>query len=192
LSARTGILAGETRALRRLRGDEDDDDAPGEHVREPKHDSDADLDEDSTASEPKTFYDGDDAAVRGYGVAASAVDRSAIAALVSRFARAAETANGGAACPLLYSVLAEAVPEDYGRGAGPAYSRGNSCRVVMTKLFRHERRELAGGLTLAAARVSRNQARAVVGSRAMPAGYLPLRREHGTWKIDSIAPLALR
>lgn len=128
----------------------------------------------------------DDAEIGNYGQAPSATDRRAIVALTTRYLRAARAADGRRACSLIYSLFAEAIPEDYGRGAGPAYSRGDTCPVVMTKIFRRDRAQLSGRFVVTDVRVRGQQARALVGSATAPAGYLQLRRERHVWKVDAL------
>jgi hypothetical protein len=187
----TIIASSETPGLRGLKGDEDDDDTASNRTYNTKNDNDADYDNDSKAKEPKTYYDSDDGPIRSYGEVANASDSRAIAALVKRYYAAAAAANGARACPLIYSLFAEAIPEDYGRGAGPAYSRGNTCAVVMSKLFKHNHAQLPAKIVVTAVRVNGNQARALIGSVAAPASYLLLRRERGVWKVDALLGMPL-
>jgi hypothetical protein len=165
-----------------FRGDEDDDETASNHTSETKNDNDADFDNDT--NEDTGYYDSDDNGIRAYGHAASAADRRTIATLVSRYFAAAAAGDGTKACPLIYSILAEAIPEDYGQPPGPAYARGKTCAVVMSKLFEHSRSQVAGGFEVTGVRVEGNQARALLGSRTIPASFIVAKREHGVWKID--------
>jgi hypothetical protein len=178
--------ASEPPGLHGLRGDEDDDDTPGNHTTDTSHDNDADFDNDSKASESKAYHDSDDGRIANYGQAADAADSRAVTALVKRYYAAAAASDGARACALMYSIFAEAIPEDYGRGAGPRISRGNTCAVVMSKLFKHNHGRLAGAIVVTGVRVSANQGRALIGSETIPASYLFVKRERGIWKVDAL------
>jgi hypothetical protein len=173
-----------------LRGDEDDDDYPGHRTTNTSNDNDADFDNDHKI-ENKGYYDRDDGSFWNYGHAASARDKLLITALVKRYYAVAAVADGTRACPLMYSILAEAVPEDYGEGAGPVYARGKTCPIVMSKLFAHYRAQLSAPIRVVRVRVSGNQAQALLGSAAMPAGSLTVRREHGVWKVGALLAVPL-
>jgi hypothetical protein len=165
-------------------GDEDDDDTASNNTGNSKYDNDADFDNDTIKS--KGYYDGDDGGIRSYGHAASAADKRAIAALVKRYYAAAAASDGAKACPLMYSTLQEAIPEDYGQPPGPAYARGKTCAVVMSKLFAHVHSRLAGAFEMTGVRVDGREARALLGSRTTPARFILATRERGAWKIDEL------
>jgi hypothetical protein len=165
-------------------GDEDDDDTASNYTGNNRYDNDADFDNDTIKN--KGYYDGDDGAIRSYGHAASAADRRTIAALVKRYYAAAAASDGAKACPLIYSTQEEAIPEDYGRPPGPAYARGKTCAVVMSKMFAHAHNKLAGGFEVTGVRVEGREARALLGSRTVPARFVVVTRERGAWKIDEL------
>jgi hypothetical protein len=181
----------EAPALRNLRGDEDDDDTPSNHASDNSNDNDADFDNDSKANESKGYYDSDDASARTYGQPANGADNSTIGALVKRYYAAAAAGNGASACSLIDSLFAKSIPEDYGRGAGPAFARGNTCAVVMSKLFKHDHSKLPAAIVVTDIRVNGSQARALIGSKTVPASYLPLKRERGVWKVDALSALPM-
>jgi hypothetical protein len=168
-----------------FKGDEDDDDTPSNYTGNNKNDNDADFDNDRK-NENKGYYDSDDGGIRRYGNAADTANRRTIAALVKRYAAAVAANDGATACSMIYSVLVEAIPEDYGRPPGPAYLRGTTCQAVMSLLFRHSHSQLTGAIEVSGVRVKGNQAYALVGSRTVPASYIMVRREHGIWKIDEL------
>src|SRR5258705_4632253 len=95
-----------------FRGDEDDDETASNYTGNNKYDNDADFDNDT--HENTGYYDGDDNRIRAWGHAPSAADRGTIAALVNRYFAAAAAGDGAKACPLMYSILEEAIAEDYG------------------------------------------------------------------------------
>jgi hypothetical protein len=168
-----------------FKGDEDDDESastqtPGSN----KYDNDADFDNDTIKN--KGYYDSDDGEIRNFGRAANAAERRAISGLVKRYYAAAAASSGAKACRMIYSTLEEAIPEDYGQPPGPAYSRGKTCAVVMSKTFAHDHSQLAGGFAVTGVRVEGKEARALLGSRTLPASFILLRREHGIWKINEL------
>lgn len=175
--------AGATPTQDSLRGDEDDDESAADQTGNNRYDNDADFDNDT--HENAGYLDSDDSSIQAFGQAPSAVEDRAIAALVSRYFAAAAAGDGAKACPLIYSLLAEAIPEDFGRSPGPAYARGKTCAVVMSKIFKHDHAQLAG-VQVTGVRVSGNEARALLGSKALPAGSILLRREHRAWKMDAL------
>lgn len=183
-AARTAAPISPT-GTRPLRGDGDDDnDARTGETRSSKDDNDSDYDNDTR--EKFGFYDADDAAMVKWGKAAGPVDLLAISSVVKRYYAAAVAGDGSASCALLTILFAEAIPEDYGRGAGPSYARGSTCQVVSSKLFRHIHAQLARPIVVVAVRVQGKMARAMIGSQAAPAAVLPLRGEAGMWKVDSL------
>ena len=73
-----------------------------------------------------------------FGHEASASVKRPITALIKRYYATAAAENGARACSMLYSTLAEAVPEDYGLSPpGEPYMRGTTCPAVMTLMFKH-------------------------------------------------------
>lgn len=167
-----------------FKGDEDDDDTAGNYTGNGKKDNDADFDNDQ--SENTGYHDSDDNLARTYGHAANATDRRAITVLVKRYYAAAAAGDGAKACPLIYSLQAEAIPEDYGQSPGPTYARGKTCAVVMSKIFKHSHGQVTGTVEVTDARVSGSEAHALFGSSTIPASSILLRREHGAWKIDAL------
>lgn len=162
-----------------LRGDEDDDDTAG-------NDTPGNSNKDDDQKKEKNYRDSDDGSVVAYGHAAGAVDRRAITVLVQRYYAAAAAGNGATACALIYSIFAESIPEDYGQGPGPPYSRGKTCAVVMSKMFEHFHSQMSGAVVVTGVRVNGHQARALLGSSTEPAGFISAKRERGVWKIDQL------
>lgn len=173
-----------------LMGDEDDDESSGNHDGN-AHDADADFDVDSEATENRAYFDSDDSPLRSEGKQADASDRTAIGAAVASYHSAMATASGAAACTLMPTGMQKSIPEDYGRGAGPAYARGDTCRIVMTKLLKHLTQSSSAPILVTSTRVKGSRAWAIIGSRAVPAGYFPLIRENGEWRIDALVPVGL-
>jgi hypothetical protein len=134
---------------------------------------------------------GEDASdIYTYKHSASPADRRAITALVKRYYVAAAADNGAEACGMMYSILAESIPETYGRPPGPPELRGKTCAVVMSKLFKH----VAGQPppVLAATKVTGMHLVGVrkglveLHSTAMSIGEIEVERERGVWKIAGL------
>jgi hypothetical protein len=144
------------------------------------HENDPDQEED------RSGRDRDDKLVWAFGKRATARETRLVGTLVRSYYRAVATQDGSGACSLLYSPLAESVPEDYGRPPGPASLRGGTCAVVMSKLFKQRHRQIAGetaGLRLAQVRVKGNQGLALLAFGRNRSRQLLLHREHGVWKV---------
>lgn len=136
--------------------------------------------------------------VLGFGHPASAADMRAIAAVVREYYAAAAADDGARLCSLLYSLFAESVADDYGHEPGPPALRGDSCRVVLTKLFRQRHRqqvaELAA-LRVTGARIQYHKGLALLSfGSAGPPSYIAVKRERTVWKIDVLVdqPLSSR
>jgi hypothetical protein len=178
-------------AFNGFKGDEDDDDTRADVTGGKKADKDADFDNDSTANRGKGYRDEDDDLILNYGQAANATDEKAVAALVKRYYVTAVAGDGEAACKLMLPLYQEAVVEDYGSGAGPAYTRGKTCGVVMTKVFRHDRHLLSTRFVVTDVRVKGEEALAVLGSKTIPASYIDVHRQDGGWRINGLLASAL-
>jgi hypothetical protein len=143
---------------------------------------DADDDSDKYGSEPDNENE-------AFGHPADAGDARHITAVLRRYYAAAARGDGALACELLYSPLAEAVPEDYGGTSAPAAQRGETCAVVLSKLFDQQHAQLKDGskLRVAAVRVYLNRASARFGlGNEAPDQYIMAHRERGPWKVDML------
>ncbi len=148
------------------------------------HDGSEDRDNDARTPAAYAYHDRDDGEALAVGQAAAPLERRTIASVVERYYRSAASMDGAAACALLEPSVARSLPNDYGKGAGPAYLRGaRSCAVVLTAVSRRLRAELAAPVSVTNVRVSRRGARAFVGSATMPAGELGLSRSGDRWWV---------
>lgn len=147
-----------------------------------------DSDEDNDNPQPRTSrFDGDDYAVTRFGHPAGVADRQAIVRLLKRYYAAAAAQDGSAACALLYPVLAEAVPEDYGQAVS-VHGR-KTCATVLARVLAPHRRELAAdAASLTVLKVRLDGARGWAMLRlAMPSERrLQLHREGGAWRVDEL------
>jgi hypothetical protein len=147
---------------------------------------DGDNDDDNPT---KSLRDKDDRPPLPGSRPASAAERRVIARLVTGYYAAAAAADGVAACSRLYSIIAKAVPEDYGRPPGPPALRGKTCAVVMSKLFKVRRRELeakSATLEVKSVRVRGDRAVALLRFGKAPERRVLLRREFGVWKMTEL------
>jgi hypothetical protein len=150
----------------------------------------ADSDKDNDVGAP--YDDKNNNSVLDYGHEAGAAEKQTVAAVVQRYYAAAAADNGVKACSMLYSTLAEAVPEDYGQGsAGPSYLRsGNSCPAVMVLMFKHFHSQLAAELPVLEVthvRLVGRRGLAIVGFEGkMPERQIPVIRERRTWKLVAL------
>jgi hypothetical protein len=146
-----------------------------------------DPDDDSYTPESRRYPDADDKVTLAYGKSPPFAERRVIADTVTRYYAAAAAADGATACALIDPLLADAVPEDYGSGAGPAYLHGGkTCRAVVSAMFRHEHALVSANVQVLSVRAKGTRAQVVVGSRAMPASLVYLRREGHMWRIQGL------
>lgn len=143
------------------------------------------VDQDSDGASARGYYDGDDGEVRLYGRPAGAADAAAIAAVVKRYYAAAAAGDAGTACALTYYVELESLPERF--ASGPLWLKSaHTCRETLGRLFAHFHSELTVSPVVTAVRVQNERARALVGFRALGAGYVELHREGSAWKVEGL------
>jgi hypothetical protein len=147
-----------------------------------------------TSRLPKDSADGDndatsddDTLVLDYGHPASPSEQASIATVVKAYYAAAADEDGREACRLLYPIVAESVPDDYGRPPAPRALRGKTCAVVMSKLFRRHHRDLvAESRTLKVTSVHVGEEKALVvmsfGTTPEPR-RIPVHRLGRAWRI---------
>jgi hypothetical protein len=128
-------------------------------------------------------------AISKYGHPAQGPEKRAITALVRAYYVAAAADDGAKACSLLYSLLEEAVPENYGQPPGPPSLRGKTCATVLIKLFKQVPNQSSS--VLAKTEVTGVRVRGRVGfaqlrSSGMPMGQISVEREHQSWKVSSL------
>jgi hypothetical protein len=163
------------------------DDADNDDMKPTDRDNDSD-------NKSGSYYDTDDNSVRDYGHAADAADRRTITTLVKHYFAAAASENGASACSMIVSIMAKAASENLGGSAGPVYARGNTCAVVLSKLFYHYHRQLAAHdaeLKVTGVRVDHAKGIAVLGYETLPGRQLHVLREGNTWKVDAFLDLEL-
>ncbi|MFZ2114909.1 MAG: hypothetical protein WAU77_14395 [Solirubrobacteraceae bacterium] len=131
--------------------------------------------------------------VSDFGHAASEPYRRAITALVKRYYAAALADDGAKACSMIYSTLAESVPEDYGGASHqplPApYLRGETCAAVLTGLFKHLHAQLTvevPKLEVARVRVEEHHALVLLRFGKLPERQIPVAREGRIWRMEEL------
>lgn len=131
---------------------------------------------------------GSDNNIPAYGHEASASDKRAVTVLVKRYYAAAAANDGSTACSLLYSNLANAVPEDYGKPPGPVYARGKTCAVVMSKVFEHlaGRRADLAATKVTDVRIYRDHGFAELRSTRTPKGEIFVERQGRSWRVGAL------
>jgi hypothetical protein len=155
--------------------------APGTTSSKGKFKTDSDGDNDNPTG---SHYDTDDNFVLSYGHAASVTDMLTISRIVKRYYRAAAAGDGAKGCSLVYSVLAEAAPEDLSRSP----RAGESCAEALSSFFKRNRRQFkADTVRIGVTRVR------VEGSSGLVLVRLGIRerrvlvhREEGTWKVNTL------
>lgn len=148
--------------------------------------ADADKDNDIGAPEDDTNNN----SALNFGQAADATDTHTITALLKRYYAAAYAENGAGACQMIYSTLAESVPEDYGQSPpGQPYMRGTTCAAVLTLLFKHDHPQLAvelPKLTVTRVRLMEHHGIAILHFGTLPERQIPVAREGHLWKVEAL------
>jgi hypothetical protein len=145
-------------------------------------------------SRPKDFEDGDedansddDLVILNYGHAASAVETHAVAEVVKRFFAAAAADDGAKVCSLLFSRVAEEVPEEFEQASSPGALHGKTCAAITSQLFKRRHRQQAAEsatLEITGVRVEGAKGLALLRFATTPEPHnIPIRREHGVWRL---------
>jgi hypothetical protein len=120
-----------------------------------------------------------------YGQLANQTDSRAAALVVKRYYAVASRGDARRACSMIVSSVAEGLPIEYGK-YGASYLRGaKTCQAVLSRMFQHNRAELALPVTVRGVLVSGGQGYAFVNSKKMPVSVVALKRRAGGWVIDS-------
>jgi hypothetical protein len=152
---------------------------------------DADKDNDVEAGYDDTQNNG----TLNFGHAASPSDERAIKALVKHYYAVALAADGTSACEMIYSPLAESIPEDYGTVDGPSYMRGiKTCAAGMKALFRHYHTRLAAEvpiLVVSRVRLVERHGLAILRFGKLPEREILITHEGPAWKIAAVLDIEL-
>jgi hypothetical protein len=147
-------------------------------------DGDADTDDEH----PPLHFGNDDAPLLiDYGGRANQVDTHTIEALVRSYYAASLAGNGAKACELLARSLAQAVPDEYGKGA---QAGGEGCGRPMSTLLAQQHARLLSQeiptMLIAGVHVKGNVGLAVLRFKTTPESQIILAREGGIWKINAL------
>ncbi len=127
------------------------------------------------------------AVVSEFGHPAGAADSAQIAALVKRYYAAAAAGNGTKACSLLFFALEESVAESYHWAPAPRYLNGaDSCQAVLSRVFARFHAQLRIRPAVALVHVEGKLAKALLIWPPLPPGYVEVKREGSSWKLDSL------
>lgn len=188
-SSSAPAAAGSTQALQ----NDNDNDKPGDEDPDNSHDDDSDAYSDyKPLPNNHVYHDQDDSKALAFGTPPSGEEMRSIGAVVKRYYAVALAGSGAEGCSMIDASLVKAVPLDYGV-YGPTYVRGGkTCATVLSRLFAHEHAHLPAVIQVTEARLKGNVALAFFGARHMPASYIGLKREQGTWMISQLlgAPLS--
>jgi hypothetical protein len=133
------------------------------------------------------YRDSDDGEISAYGHAASATEAAVIASVVRAYYAAAASGDGQRACALTYYLDAETLPEKYGEPPGPLWLKGaRTCPALLARVFANYHKKLTVPVVVTGVRVNGSHADALVGFKTLAAGYVKLRREGNSWKIDGL------
>ena len=150
----------------------------------------ADRDQDNDVGAPQDGLEKNNNRVLDFGRAAGSSDERAITSLIEGYYAAALAEDGAKACTLLYSTLAEAVPEDYGQSPpSQPYMRGTTCPTVMMLLFKHEHSKLAvlvPLLKVSRVRLKEHHGLVVLQFGKMPERQIPVAREGHIWRVEAL------
>ncbi len=131
-----------------------------------------------------------------FGHAADASEQRTITALVKRYYAAALAQDGAAGCSMIYSTLAEAIPEDYSQTPGVPYMRGaKTCAAAMTLFFKHYHPLLmleVPKLDVRRVRLEEHHGLALLSFGALPERAISVKREGRTWKMSALLDVELQ
>jgi hypothetical protein len=126
-----------------------------------------------------------------FGHEAGEPEKRIITALVKRYYAIALAGNGAEACALIYSPLAESVPEDYGSNQppGPPYMKGTTCRMVLDGLFQHFHAQLAAEvpqLKVTGVRLIEHHGNVELSFGRLPEREILVGREGRVWRMAAL------
>lgn len=121
------------------------------------------------------------------GKEASTSERRLITTLIKRYYALALAGDGAKACSIIYSRLAESLPEDYGQSAGPIFMRGaKTCQAALTLLFTHYHDQLAieiPKLVVGRIRIHERHGTVLLTFGSLRGQYTSVIREGKVWRI---------
>jgi hypothetical protein len=130
--------------------------------------------------------DDDALSAQSFGHEASRPTRAIIARLVTRYMAAAGAENGAEGCTMLIRTLAESLVSSYGLHGPPYLLGGKTCASVLSRIFKHEHRQLAGEARMTdvdGVRVEGDRGLAFIGRGGMPERLIVVLRVEGKWGV---------
>jgi hypothetical protein len=126
-------------------------------------------------------------AILSFGHTAGAADQRSVRTAVERYYRTAAAEDGAKGCALLTSGLAAHVVGEYGR---TPYLHGESCSVVLSRLFERRHAELVTDSHTIEVLPARERGDLVVALLSWAGisreGQIVLLRERGRWMLDGL------
>lgn len=130
----------------------------------------------------------DDISVVRFGHEGSTQDKLAILAALRAYYAAAARDDGAAACRLIVSGLAEAVPKEFRKGSDAPATSPEACAFGMSKFFARNTKRLktdAAGLGVVGVRIDGDKAYALLKFQGNPEPRVfAVEREQGAWKME--------
>lgn len=132
-------------------------------------------------------YPHGDTSIQTYGGEAGGADRQAVAALLRGYYTAAAAGDGATACSMMAQGVQLLLVRELGRGVP---EKDRNCAAIASELFKMRRGEDGVGLAaprVTGLRVKGDKGFALLRSKALPNGEIPVVREGGAWKIGALS-----
>jgi hypothetical protein len=127
--------------------------------------------------------------IRSYGIRADTATEKEIATAVGGFYAAKSAGDGAEACRLLASATRDALVETLAR-SGEGEENGKGCASILARLLEDQEpryRDRIAGVQVTGTRVRNARGLALIDIEATPEEVIPVRREHGSWKVAALA-----
>ncbi len=122
-----------------------------------------------------------------YGRAAAPSDESAVRTAVKSYYVALGAGNYPVACSLLSPSLRASMTQSFGR----ARALGVCEKALMVVFGSRPGAGFSPAITVTGVRVKGDRAFALISTQPTPSGVIDMEREHGAWRVGSVAPLPL-
>lgn len=131
-------------------------------------------------------YPHGDNSIQTYGHAGGASDRQVVDALVKRYYAAVADGDGARVCSMMSASLSASIVQGLSRSPK---LQGKGCGPILSLLFKPRSGAARASLTdvrVTAVRLKGDKGFALLRSKSMPSGEIPVVREHGKWKIGGL------
>lgn len=147
----------------------------------------------SSGSSTERRYPHGDNSIQTFGHRGGESEQQIVSAVVKRYYAAVAAGDGSAACSLLSSGLAKSITQSFGR-APALRGKAKGCGDILSLLFVHRggRPAIDTSVQVTQLRVNGSRAFALLRSKMMPQGEIPMYREGGAWKIGALIGSALQ